>query len=121
VTTFLVDENLPRSLAPELRRAGFDAEDVRDRGLAGHEDAEVLAYAISKRRILITRDLGISDLRRFPTGSELGIILVRLPNVMATDELNATLITAVREVRSEDLRGSIVVIGPHRIRFRRTR
>ena len=100
MTIFLVNENLPRSLAPELRRAGFDAEDVRDRGLAGHEDAEVLAYAISKQRILITRDLGIPDLRRFPTGSELGIVLVRLP---------------------EDLHGSMVVVGPRRIRLRRTR
>ena len=121
MTIFLVDENLPRSLAPELCRAGFDAEDVRDRGLAGHEDDEVLACAIAKRRILITRDLGISDLRRFPTGSEFGIVLARLPRVMATDELNATLIAAVREVAPEDLHGSIVVVGPRRIRLRRTR
>ena len=121
MTIFLVDENLPRSLAPELRRAGFDAEDVRDRGLAGHEDAEVLTYAMSKRRILITRDVGIPDLRRFPTGSEFGIVLVRLPRVMATDALNAALITAVRELAPEDFRGSIVVVGPRRIRLRRAR
>jgi predicted nuclease of predicted toxin-antitoxin system len=121
VIIFLVDENLPRSLAPELRRAGFHAEDVRDRGLAGQEDAEVLAYAIAQRRILITRDLGIPDLRRFPTGSALGIVLVRLPRVMATDELNATLITAVRELAPEDFRGSIVVVGPRRLRLRRIR
>lgn len=121
MTFFLVDENLPRSLAPELRRAGFDAEDVRDRGLAGHEDEDVLAYAISRRRILITRDLGISDLRRFPTGSEFGILLVRLPRVMATDDLNTRLIAAIREVTPEDLRGSIVVVGPRGIRLRRTR
>ena len=48
MTIFLVDENPPRSLAPELRRAGFDAEDVRDRGLAGHEDDEHLFNLLTK-------------------------------------------------------------------------
>lgn len=38
---FLVDEDIPRSLAVSLREAGFQAEDVRDAGLRGHSDAEL--------------------------------------------------------------------------------
>ena len=35
---FVVDDDMPRSTAPALRQAGGPAEDVRDVGLAGHED-----------------------------------------------------------------------------------
>ena len=47
---FLVDEDLPRSLAGELRAAGVDAADVRDVGLRGRTDEEVLAYAAGDGR-----------------------------------------------------------------------
>ena len=87
--TFLVDENLPRSLVPALRRAGFDAEDVRDRGLGGRDDVEVLAYAMSYRRI-----------------------------VMPTARLNAAILAAVRDLRPENFIGSIVVISPRGVRIR---
>ena len=38
---FVVDDDMPRSTAPALRQAGWPAEDVRDVGLAGHEDGNV--------------------------------------------------------------------------------
>ena len=113
--------NLPRSLAPELRRAGFDAEDVRDRGLAGHDDAEVLAYAINYRRIVMTRDLGLADLRGLSTGSGVGVVLVRFPRIMSSARLNAAILAAVREIGQESFAGSVVVIAPRGIRIRRVR
>jgi predicted nuclease of predicted toxin-antitoxin system len=64
VPTYLVDENLPRSLAPSLRAAGFEAEDVRDQGLRGKPDTEVLNLAISRGWILVTGDLGFGSLIR---------------------------------------------------------
>ena len=39
---FLVDEDLPRSTAPKPREIGFEAFDVRDCGLRGKSDEEVL-------------------------------------------------------------------------------
>jgi predicted nuclease of predicted toxin-antitoxin system len=119
--TFLVDENLPRSLAPELRRAGFAAEDVRDRGLGGRDDAEVLAYAISYRRIVMTSDLGLADLRRLSRGTGAGVVLVRFPRVMPTARLNAAVVAAVWDLRPETFVGSIVVIAPRGVRVRRAR
>lgn len=63
---FLIDEDLPRSLAPELRAAGFDTQDVRDIGLRGMPDDVVLASARSANRILVTGDLGFANLLRYP-------------------------------------------------------
>ena len=38
---FLIDEDLPRSLAAALRKDGLAADDVRDLGLRGQDDANV--------------------------------------------------------------------------------
>jgi len=42
MTRYLVDEDLPRSLARRLGEAGVDAVDVRDVGLRGASDEQVL-------------------------------------------------------------------------------
>lgn len=42
---FLIDENLPLSLAAELRALGHSAEHVRDAGMGGAKDPAVYAYA----------------------------------------------------------------------------
>jgi len=46
---FLTDEDVPRSTARILREAGFDATDVRDVGLRGKSDEEVIP-SVSHRR-----------------------------------------------------------------------
>ena len=42
MASFLVDENLPRSPAPSLRKSGFEAQDVREVGLGGKSDDDVI-------------------------------------------------------------------------------
>jgi uncharacterized protein DUF5615 len=57
---FLIDENLSRLFATKLRSLQVRAEDVREVGLQGREDGEILAYAIAHRRTLLTADLRFS-------------------------------------------------------------
>jgi predicted nuclease of predicted toxin-antitoxin system len=45
VWRFLVDENLPRSLASELAARGYAAEHVYDIGLGGAKNPAVFAHA----------------------------------------------------------------------------
>jgi predicted nuclease of predicted toxin-antitoxin system len=119
VSVFLVDEDLPRTLAPALRQAGFEAEDVRDRGFGGRPDTEIITFAVSHRRVLITRDVGIADITRFPESSEYGVVLVRFPQTITTDDLNSAIVAVLREVPSRNLVGAITVAEPGRIRVRR--
>jgi predicted nuclease of predicted toxin-antitoxin system len=60
----LVDEDLPRSLGPALRTAGLEAADVRDVGLRGCSDHEVVNYAVAHRMAVVTGDVGIANLVR---------------------------------------------------------
>jgi len=66
---FLVDEDLPRSLAPVLRAAGLSVEDVRDIGLRGQPDDTILAYATTHGFAVLTPDVGFGNLVRLPLGS----------------------------------------------------
>ncbi|MBK9262569.1 MAG: DUF5615 family PIN-like protein [Polyangiaceae bacterium] len=116
---FLVDEDLPRSLARALRAGGFDAEDVRDVGLRGCSDAEVYRFAVTHQRAVITADLGFADVRTYPLGTHAGIIVTRYPNETPITDLNAAILNAIRSLLEDDLRGALVVVEPHRIRIRR--
>lgn len=55
---FLIDENLSPKLAGFLRALGYSASSVRDVGLTGSTDKEIVAWAKTHEHIVITRDLG---------------------------------------------------------------
>ena len=57
---FLVEENLSPRICPILAAGGHLATHVRDEGLAGAADSQVLAAAATGGHILITADRGDS-------------------------------------------------------------
>jgi predicted nuclease of predicted toxin-antitoxin system len=119
VARFLIDENLPRSLAPLFRRAGIDAEDIRDSGPRGQTDEAIFAYARINARSLLTADRGFGNLMRFPLGSHSGIVVARFPNDVAVLVLNDAVLQAVQSLSEDDLVGNLVIIEPGRLRLRR--
>ena len=73
---FITDEDVPRSTARVLRSAGFDVVDVRDVGLRGKSDQEVFEYAQTEKSLIITCDMGFSNIINFPP-QEVGENLIR--------------------------------------------
>ena len=116
--TFLVDENLPRSLAPYLRAAGLEAQDVRDFGLRGKSDSDILEFSIVRGWVLVTSDVGFASLLRsrprFP-----GMVVARLPNDWSTQAVNDAITRALEGLLAEDFTSTLRVIEPDRIRVRR--
>lgn len=55
---FLLDENLSPKLADYLRVVGYSASAVREIGLTGSTDEEIVAWAKAHEHIVITRDTG---------------------------------------------------------------
>jgi len=66
MTTFLIDEDMPRSTAKELIKAGYEVSDVRDVGLRGQSSDKIFSYAQKHRAILLSADLGFANIVRFP-------------------------------------------------------
>ena len=116
---FLIDEDLPRSLARALSDAGMDALHVIDAGLRGRSDSDVLRAATDGGRTLLTADLDFSNLLRYPLGTHAGIVIARFPNEIPVDLLNVSIATALDGLAEHDLAGGLVIIEPGRIRLRR--
>ena len=109
---FLTDEDVPRSTARVLRDAGFDATDVRDVGLRGKSDPEIFAYAQREGRLLITCDMGFSNILSFPPAENRGIVVVRVSDRESVDRFNAVVLLAVQELRENLLHHlAIVEVG----------
>ncbi len=75
---FLIDENISPLVAEALRQQGYDVQHVREIGLKGRPDSEIMAYTRSERRCLVTLDEDFADLRFYPLGTHAGIIRLKL-------------------------------------------
>jgi predicted nuclease of predicted toxin-antitoxin system len=117
--SFLIDEDLPRSLVPALSAAGMEAIHVIDAGLRGRSDSDVLAEANRNRRTLITADLDFSNLLQYPLGTHAGIVIARLSNETPVDTLNEAVVTAPISLADDEVAGCLVIIEPGRVRLRR--
>jgi predicted nuclease of predicted toxin-antitoxin system len=76
---FLVDAQLPPSLAVALRRAGCPAIHVMDLGLLEATDGQIWDEAISRSAVLITKDRDF-PLRRAARNDGPAILWVRVGN-----------------------------------------
>ena len=116
---FVIDEDLPRSLAPALRQAGHEVLDVRDHGLHGRSDAEVFEFAQRHKSALITADMGFANILRFPPNTHHGLIIVRFPTVVPAPTVAAQIVRSVAAIAPEELAGALAIVEPGQTRLRR--
>jgi predicted nuclease of predicted toxin-antitoxin system len=111
---FKLDENLPAELAPELRAMGHDTDTVADEGLCGEPDPTVVEAASTARRILLTLDKGIADVR---DQRHAGVVLFR-PDSAGRRAVLSFVRERISMLASMDLGGRVTVVGASRIRVR---
>jgi predicted nuclease of predicted toxin-antitoxin system len=117
--SFLVDEDLPRSLAFTLRAAGYQALDVRDVGLSDLSDAATFAFAQTHGQALITADRGFANTLRFALGAHAGIVVVRLSVDLAAPHVAQPVLNGLGALAGQSLAGVLLVIEPGRLRLSR--
>jgi predicted nuclease of predicted toxin-antitoxin system len=116
---YVVDANLSPRLAALLRDAGHDAVHVRDIGLRTASDDEIIDYAISTDRIVISHDTDFGTLLAYRELSKPSFILIRSSDPVDVDD-QARLIVANLDAMSDDLEtGAIAVFAHGRLRIRR--
>jgi predicted nuclease of predicted toxin-antitoxin system len=74
-----LDENLPHRLVQFLRGLGHDVDTVVDERIVGRDDSVVWDRCQVHGRFLITRDLDLSDARKYMPGTHHGLLLIRVP------------------------------------------
>jgi predicted nuclease of predicted toxin-antitoxin system len=91
---FVIDEDMPRSTGVALVEQGYEVKDVRDHGYRGSGDEEIYRFAKEGKAILLTGDLGFSNILRFPLGQHFGIVVARFPTEMGPKEINREIVAS---------------------------
>ena len=98
---FLVDEDISPTVARYLcEQLLIDAVAVRDRGLLGVNDRQILEYAVNEERILITAN--ICDFERFANAVEVhaGIVFIQEGDLLRNEQIEIC-IQAVTLIQQE--------------------
>jgi predicted nuclease of predicted toxin-antitoxin system len=114
---FFVDESLPNTVVKALRGAGYQAESVREISLQGADDDTMFNEAQKRHAVLVTGDEDFTDVRRFPTGTHHGIIVVRMQGTK--EQRAASLMDALKQLQGQSLYGTLVIVELGRVRVRR--
>ncbi len=116
---FLLDANMPRRLAGQMRGMGHVVFDVRDLAMGGAPDGQIADQARRNALTLITRDFDFADVRNYPPEQYSGLIVLELPDdaraeficAVVRDLLQATPVLAL-------LPGRLAIVQPGRVRLR---
>jgi predicted nuclease of predicted toxin-antitoxin system len=116
---FLVDNAISPIVARKLVEAGYDTKHVRDLGMADASDEDILAFAESHDRVVISADTDFGTLLTLRRKSSPSFVLLR-GDVERRPDLQADALVCELPGLEEHLRaGSIVVITRSRVRIRR--
>jgi predicted nuclease of predicted toxin-antitoxin system len=99
VVKLLLDENISPAAAVALAADGVDAWHVRDRGLEGTTDHELLDRAYAEDRILVT--LNVGDFEKLVRERELhaGVVLIERSGLLRDEQIE--LVRRIADALSE--------------------
>ncbi len=121
ILTVLLDQNVPRAIAPWLRtrRPHWTVSHTSEVMLSGRPDETLFAWAQQRQAVIITFDEDFADQRAFPLGSHAGIIRLRVwPTTI--EETQDALERLLAEVPDRELARALVIIDREAIRIRRS-
>ncbi|HXF84044.1 MAG TPA: DUF5615 family PIN-like protein [Anaerolineales bacterium] len=112
------DECVYATTTKTLREWGHDVVTAQEAGLTGHEDDELLQYAIQQGRILISIDMDFSNALRFIPSSHSGIIILKIrPSKL--DATHQVLRQFLEHYPEEEIHRSLVIIDQSKYRVRK--
>lgn len=116
---FLIDENLPASLAQLFVELGGEVEFVYDiPALRGEPDEAIFEHAVAKGTTIVTRDLGFANPTRFLLSKLAGLVIIRFPNEISTMVMSQEIYRLVQGLSPSDFH-NLIVIEPGSIRKRK--
>lgn len=117
---FFIDQCVPRSVGESLRRAGYQAEILRDHLPVDAPDADVIAYAQKLDAILVTLNGDFANIINYPPSAYGGIIALQLRN--HPEKLPAIVMRLLTYLRDDAERehhgGKLILVEVHRIRIK---
>lgn len=112
-----IDENMGRTIARWFTDRGVDACTIAEQGLSGTSDEFLIPRLLQESRVLVTLDVKLADLRRFPLGTHAGIVLLR-PGRPGRSSVLHLLETRGESLLRTELVGRVTVVDSDTIRQR---
>lgn len=107
---FLLDENLSPRLAAWLRRLGYEAQAVREAGLKGKGDEEIIPWLQKNEYVLITSDLDFGEFFYWKEHGRFGTIVFRAKSQsIRVHQRILALLRRDRVLNDENLTTSLIV------------
>jgi predicted nuclease of predicted toxin-antitoxin system len=113
---YKLDENFGPAVPPAFQQHGLDCQTVHGEGLAGADDATVLAAAVAEDRILVTLDHDFGNVVAYPLESTRGVAVINPPGRVSRGLLAVLLESFVVACEQGQLRGKLWIVEPGRIR-----
>ena len=115
----IIDEDLPRKLSESLKSLGWEIKDIRDTGLRGKPDKEIIGFAKECEAVLFSSDKDFANVLKYPPKEYFGIVILDFPNEVSTEFLIKETEKALAKISSEDFKGSLIIIELGKIRIRK--
>src|SRR5262249_31674862 len=112
---------MPRSLKSHIAALGFVVQDVRDIGLRGRDDDEILAKVAASDAIIITRHRRLTFEKVWPSSFTAGVIFVNLPDTASAASVNSRVAELLSKRISVSLLGAVTYVEQHRALSRSVR
>lgn len=118
MTKFLADECIFKLTIEFLKNMGWDVVTVREIGLQGAKDSEVINKAKEMKAILITQDMDFCDIGKFPPPAYAGIIVLKM-TYYNLDRVHVTLQRMLSEVQENEFSGALFIVDHNKWRKRK--
>ncbi len=113
---FKLDENLGPSIQMLFHEHGHDCVTIREEGLGGANDPEVLKAAVAEGRILVTNDHDFGNVLVYPPEDTAGIVVLNPPGRVSMGLLRRLVIAFLEALAREDVYRKLWIVEPGRIR-----
>ncbi|MBI2173519.1 MAG: DUF5615 family PIN-like protein [Candidatus Aenigmarchaeota archaeon] len=116
---FLVDESLSPVLAAKMKELGYNAKSVREAGLKGADDTEIIEWSIKNRAVIITGDLDFGELWYWHYRGDIGIIILRIKSYGAKSQYSVIkFLHENKALDDEKIRNSLIISTQNKYRIR---
>jgi predicted nuclease of predicted toxin-antitoxin system len=116
---FLLDENLPRSLAQEVKNLNHEVITVFYAGLQGSDDRIIAKYALQQKAILVTKDLEFGSRLYYPKGSHYGLFIIKLPHNSTKEMIINDIIILLTDIDVSLFSGNMIILERNKYRIRK--
>ena len=113
---FKLDENFSPRIKQLFTEQGHDCMNVRDEGLFGAPDADVLQAAVREQRVLVTMDHDFGNVLLYPPQQASGILIIHPPGKASLGLLQSLIRQSLTVLEREPIRGRLWIVEPGRIR-----